>query len=95
MARLSRLGRIERGAAALALLGVALLGPVLMLRQAPLTFALGSLFAVPLVLAAFAFACRWAYMALWARARLPRPPERHGMLETRPFSAAQRRRART
>jgi hypothetical protein len=64
-------------------------------RTTPLAFALAGSFVTPLVVAAGALGGRWLYLVLHGHARLPKPRMRPGRMETRPYTAAQRRRPRT
>jgi hypothetical protein len=68
---------------------------LLLLRTAPLTFALAGSFAAPLVVAGVVLTGRWFYVALHGHARLPKPRIRPGRMESRPYTWAQRRRPRT
>jgi hypothetical protein len=63
---------------ALALACAAFVGPAPILLQMPLAFAVAAAFAPPLLLAAPAFAQRWAGVAFRGRAGLPKPLVQHG-----------------
>ena len=80
MASLSAGVRLARAVAAVTLVCALVAAPAQLLRRAPLAFAMAGFFAIPLVIAALALACRWARAALRGRP-LPPPPIRIGRSE--------------